>query len=67
MHANVNIINLKLEHMWQEPLWFGLVYSVQRHFQQYFNYIVAISLIGGGTPRKQPTYCKSLTNLSFIT
>jgi len=26
----------------------GLVYDVERHFQQYFNYIVAVSFIGGG-------------------
>jgi len=28
-----------------------LVYGVQRHFQQYFSYILAVSFIGGG-PRK---------------
>ena len=36
-------------------------------FQLYFSYIVAVSFIGGGnrsTRRKQPTCCKSLTNLS---
>jgi hypothetical protein len=27
----------------------GLVYGVYCHFQQYFSYIVAVSLIGGGT------------------
>jgi hypothetical protein len=40
-------------------------YCVQRHFQQYFSYIVAISFIGGGnesTWRKPPTCHKSLTN-----
>jgi hypothetical protein len=26
----------------------GLVYDAQRHFQQYFSYIVAVSFIGGG-------------------
>ena len=26
----------------------GLGYGVKRHFQQYFNYIVAVSFIGGG-------------------
>jgi len=34
----------------------GLVYGVQRHFQQYFSYIVAVRLIDGGnwcTRRKQ--------------
>ena len=47
---------------------FWLVYGVQRHFQQYFSYIVPFSFIGGGnrsTWRKQPTCHKSLTN--FIT
>ena len=41
---------------------------VQRHFQQYFSYIVAVSFIGGGnrrTQRKSLTCRKSLTN--FIT
>ena len=28
-----------------------LVYGVQRHFQQYFSYIVAVSFIGGGNHR----------------
>jgi hypothetical protein len=43
-------------------------HGVQRHLQQYFNYIVAVSFIGGGnrsTRRKPPTCRKSLTN--FIT
>jgi hypothetical protein len=31
-------------------VWFGLVYGAQRHFQQYFSYIVAGSIIGGGNP-----------------
>ena len=38
------------------------------HCQQYFNYILAVSFIGGGnrnTQRKPPTYRKSLKN--FIT
>jgi len=40
-----------------------LVYGVSRHFQQYFNYIVAVSFIGWGnrsTWRKPPTIRKSL-------
>jgi hypothetical protein len=38
------------------------VYGIQRHFQQYFSYIVKVSFIGGG----HCTTCrKSLTN--FIT
>jgi len=42
--------------------------GVERHFQQYFTYIVAVSFIGEGnwrTLRKLPTCRKSLTN--FIT
>jgi len=41
---------------------------VFNHFQQYSNYIVAVSFIGGGnrsTRRKAPTCRKSMTN--FIT
>jgi hypothetical protein len=40
----------------------------ERHFQQYFSYIVAVSFIGGGNRgirRKPLTWRKSLTN--FIT
>ena len=40
-------------------------YGIQRHFQQYFSYIVAVSSIGGGnrsTLSKPPTCRKSLTN-----
>ena len=44
---------------------FGLVYGVLRHFQQYFNYFVVVSFIGGGNWRKPQTCHKSLTN--FIT
>ena len=43
----------------------GQGYGVQRHFQQYFSYIVACSFIGGGNRRKPPACRKSLTN--FIT
>ena len=35
--------------------------SVQRHFQQYFSYIVVVSFIGEGNRRKPPTCHKSLT------
>jgi hypothetical protein len=28
--------------------WFGLVYGVYHHFQQYFSYTVTVSFIGGG-------------------
>ena len=40
---------------------------VERHFQQYFSYIMAVSFIGGGnrnTRRKQLTCRKSLRNIS---
>ena len=36
----------------------------QHHFQQYFNYIVAVSFISGGNRRKPPTCRKSLTLLN---
>jgi hypothetical protein len=42
-----------------------MVYGVQRHFQQYFSYIVVVSFIGGGNQsiqKKPQTCCKSLTN-----
>jgi hypothetical protein len=41
--------------------------GVQRHFQRYFSYTMAVSFIGGGnrrTRRKPSTRRKSLTNLS---
>jgi len=44
---------------------YGCGYGIQRHFQQYFSYIVVVSFIGGGnrsTRRKPPTCHKSLTN-----
>ena len=28
--------------------WFGLVYGVQHHFQQYFSYIMVVSFTGAG-------------------
>ena len=43
-----------------------LLDGVERHFQQYFSYIVAVNFIGGGnqsTRKKPPTCRKSLTNL----
>ena len=43
-------------------------YGGNRHFQQYFSYILPVSFTGGGnrnTWRKPPTYNNSLTN--FIT
>jgi len=39
--------------------WFGLVYGVLRHFQQYLSYIVEVS----GNWRKPPISRKSLTNV----
>jgi hypothetical protein len=44
---------------------YGKGYDVERHFQQYFSYMVAVSFIGGGNRRKPPTSHQSLTN--FIT
>jgi hypothetical protein len=44
---------------------YSLGYSVLRHFQQYFSYIVEASFIGGGNlniARKPPICRKSLTN-----
>jgi len=43
---------------------FGFMVFNARHFQQYFNYIVAVSFIGGGSRRKPQTYHKSLTNFT---
>jgi hypothetical protein len=46
----------------------GKRYGVERHFKQYFCYIVEVNLIDGGNRsiwRKSPTCRKSLTN--FIT
>jgi ribosomal protein L19 len=40
-------------------------YGIEYHFQQYFSYIVAVSVIGGGNWRKPSTCRKPLTN--FIT
>jgi hypothetical protein len=45
-----------------------LGYGIQRHFQQYFRYIVAVSFIDGrtrSTRRKPLTFQKSLTNFSL--
>ena len=65
----LNII-IKSIYVTRKPYWFELVcwlvYGVQRHFQKYFSYIVAVSFITGGnqsTRRKQPTCHKTLTNL----
>ena len=43
-------------------IWIG---GVSRHFQQYFNYIMATSFIGGGSRREPPTLGKQLGNLSL--
>ena len=40
-------------------------YVVSCHFGQYFSYIGVVSLIGGSTRRKPPTYNKAMPN--FIT
>jgi hypothetical protein len=41
-----------------------LVYGVQRHFQQYFSYIVAVSFIDGGnrSTQKKPTELPQVTD-----
>jgi hypothetical protein len=43
-----------------------LIYGALRHFQQYFSYIVAVSVIGRGNQIKPPTCRKSLTNFIHI-
>jgi hypothetical protein len=40
-----------------------MVYGVKRHFQQYFNHIVAFSFIGGGNRSAQ----RKLTDLPQVT
>ena len=39
------------------------MYVVDRHFQQYFNYIVAVNFIGG----VKPQYPEKNTDLSQVT
>ena len=51
-----------------ELVWFDLIYCVLHHFQQYFSYIMTISVSRGGsqcTRRELPTIGKQL--VSFIT
>jgi hypothetical protein len=36
--------------------WFGLVYGVQHHFQQYFSYIMVVSLLVQETKFKLDLY-----------
>ena len=45
------------------PFALDLGYGVQRHFQQYFSYIMAVSFIGGGVLE----YLDKTTNLSQVT
>ena len=43
----------------------GKAYDIQRYFQEYFSYVMAVSFIGGGTrsTRRKPTPCRtSMTN-----
>ena len=42
----------------------GLVYGVQRHYQKYFSYIMAVSFIGGGNQRK-PRLWQTLSHLTW--
>jgi len=44
-------------------VWFGFIYGVLCHFQQYFSYIVAGSFIGGGN---QGTQGKTTDKLYLI-
>jgi hypothetical protein len=39
------------------------VYGVERHFQQYFSYIVAVSFVGG----EKPEYLENITDLPQVT
>jgi hypothetical protein len=55
--------------MYQSSYMVWLAYGVQRHFQQYFNYIVEVSFIGGGNRsarRKPPTCRKSLIHYHIM-
>jgi len=45
-----------------ESIWFSVV-GIERHFQQYFSNIVAVSFIDRWNRRKPPTWCKSLIKL----
>jgi len=65
--ATICFHSAKLGSKSQLSLWFGLVYGVYPHFQQYFSYIMAFSFIGGGNrsiQRKPLTCRKSLTNFT---
>ena len=58
----VNIVNC-LAYDWRT------VYGIQRHFQQYFSYIMAVSFIGWGnqsTQRKAQACRKSLRNVIML-
>jgi hypothetical protein len=49
-------------------IWLNLIFGVERHFQQYFSYIMATSFSGGRSRsirREPPTMGKQLLN--FIT
>ena len=59
---------------WQHnKMIFRVVYvggdGVYRHVQQYFSYIVEVSLIGGGNRsiRRKPQTCRNLLTYNFIT
>ena len=43
------------------------IFGVSRHFQQYFNYFMATSFIGGGSRKEPPTLGKQLGNWSLAT
>ena len=44
---NEQIIIKMVLYLHEAELWVGWGYCVERHFQQYFSYIVAVSFIGG--------------------
>ena len=64
-----NLVNkVIMNNFWNNHLFLvrsRLGYGAQRHFQQYFSYIMAFNFIG--VPgEKPPTCCKSLTNFINI-
>ena len=57
---HLNFLFINIEQVWVEieTDWFDLIFVAQRHFQQYFNYIMATSFSGG---RSQSIQRESLT------
>ena len=44
-HTSVEYVRVLCYHILVCLAWFGLVYGVLRHFQQYFSYIMVVSLL----------------------